>query len=179
MMYANDYSEIPYAVKNNEKLRTRIIRLVEIEPILGKVLEGGDRTEKLREILSSFFHGGIGFNDAIKEVEFRLPRQYSQHENNNRVFPQGWAERLIRTSVSCFYNQAVLCEILESGQSQCFVAHSSSESPESNCSQRLAGGSHDASVLLKRLVESYREGSWGGDVKIPDHPHCTHTVQPI
>lgn len=179
MTYASEFNEISNAVKGNEAIRLRIINLIGSEPILGKVIEGDGRIEELRTIISNFFAGNIEINDAIKEVEFRLPRNHSPHENNNRVFPQGWAERLIRTSISCFYNQAVLTEILESGQTECFVAHSSSESSDSNCSQQLAGSRHNASTLLERLVDSYRKGNWGKDVKIPDHPHCTHTVQPV
>ena len=180
MKYANEFSEISSAVSSNEALRLKIIGLVGSEPILGKVLEGEGRLQELRVIISNFFSGTIDVGDAANEVEFRLPKHYSPHENNNRVFPHGWAERLIRTSISCFYNQAVLMQIIESGQSECYVPHSSSEGRDSKCSQQLAGGRHSASILLNRLVESYRNGNWGGaDVKIPDHPHCTHTVQPL
>ena len=179
MPYASEFNEISNTLKNNEPLKLRIINLVNSESILGKVIEGDGRLEELRKILSNFFSGNIEIIDAIKEVEFRLPRSYSPHENNNRVFPQGWAERLIRTSISSFYNQAVLNEIIESGKTKCFVAHSSSEGSDSNCSQQLAGNYHDALILLGRLVDSYRNGNWNKDVKIPDHPHCTHTIQPV
>lgn len=178
MKYASEFSEITQTVKDNDALGSRIINLVASEQILGKVIEGDGRIEELRTILSNFFIGDIQIKDAIAEVELRLPRNYSPHEDNNRVFPQRWAERLVKTSISCFYNQAVLIEIIESGQTECFVDHSSSEGSDSKCSQQLAGHNHKASILLERLVDSYRKGNWGKDVKIPDHPHCTHTVQP-
>ena len=179
MTYASEFNDISNAVKDNEALRLRIINLVDSEPILEEALEGDGRIDKFKTIILNFFAGDIGINDAIKDVEFRLPRSYSPHKNNNRVFPQGWAERLVRTSISCFYNQAVLTEIIESGQTECFVAHSSSEDFDSKCSEQLADNRHNASTLLERLVDSYRKGNWGKDVKVPDNPHCTHTVQPV
>ena len=179
MSYASEFSEISGCLKNNESLKAKIFELIKSEPISGKAIEGEGRLEALRIILADFFNGNWSIEQSIQEIEFRLPRNYSAHENNNRVFPQGWAERLLRTNISCFYNQAVLMTILESGNSKCFVGHSSAEGSDSNCSQQLAGSRHDASLLLERLVNSYRKGVWNKDVKIPDHPHCTHTVQPI
>ncbi|RTR30662.1 hypothetical protein [Shewanella atlantica] len=179
MSYASEFSEIIECLKNNESLKVKILELIESEPIPGKVIEGEGRLEALRIILADFFNGKWTVEESIQEVEFRLPRNYSPHENNNRVFPQGWAERLLRTNISCFYNQAVLMRIIESGSSECYVDHSSAESADSNCSKNLAGRTHDASMLLDRLLKAYREGHWNKDVKIPDHPHCTHTVQPV
>jgi len=82
MKYASEFNEITQTVKDNDGLRSRIIDLVASEPILGKVIEGEGRIEELRTILSSFFIGDHDINDAINEVELRLPRNYSQHENN-------------------------------------------------------------------------------------------------
>lgn len=179
MNYANDFSEIPSAVKNNEKLRESIIYLIERENVSGKVIEGEGRLEAFRIIMISFFNGDLDVFEAAKEVEFRLPRHYSPYENNNRVFPLGWAERIVRTAVSCYYNQAVLVGIINSGSDFCFVEHSANEQRDSNCSRALAGKQHLARVLLERLVDSYRSGNWSNEVKIPDHPHCTHTVRPV
>ena len=179
MSYAKEFSEIIETVKNNPQLLKRIVSLIATESIPGKVLEGEGRVDSFRVILSDYFEGKYNVNETISEVEFRLPRQYSAYESDNKVFPKGWAERLTRTHVSSFYNQAVLIEIIESGGSECFVAHSSSEGADSKCSQQLAGSRHSASVLLDKLVSSYRNGNWDRDVKIPDHPHCTHTVQPV
>ena len=179
MPYAKDFSEIIETVKKNPKLMKRIVSLIATESIPGKVLEGEGRLDSFRVILSDYFEGKYSVDETISEVEFRLPRQYSAYENDNRVFAKSWAERLTRTQVSRFYNQAVLNEIIETGGSECFVAHSSSEGADSKCSQQLAGSRHSASMLLERLVSSYRDGNWDKDVKIPDHPHCTHTVQPV
>lgn len=178
MQYASEFSEITQSVSENNDLKVRIIKLIEAEPIPGKVIEGEGRLENLKDILTNFFNGTIELSQAIDDVEFRLPRHYSPHENNNRVFPQGWAERLIRTSISRFYNQSVLTEIVESGGTECFIEHSSSEGSDSNCSRQLAGTKQSASDMLDRLTSSYRDGNWSKEVKIPDHPHCTHTIQP-
>jgi hypothetical protein len=179
MSYAKEFSEIIETIKSNSQLLKRIVSLIATESIPGKVLEGEGRLDSFKVILSDYFEGKYSINETISEVEFRLARQYSAYENDNRVFAKGWAERLTRTQVSRFYNQAVLSEIIEDGGTECFVAHSSSEGADSKCSQQLAGSRHSASVLLDRLVSSYRDGNWGRDVKIPDHPHCTHTVQPV
>lgn len=179
MRYASEFGEIEECMRNNDTLKTKIIDLVKSEPIPGKSIEGNGRLDALRIILINFFDGKLSFSQAIEEIEFRLPRQYSPHENNNRVFPQGWAERLVRTNISCFYNQAVLIEILESGNTECYIEHSSAEGSESNCSLQLAGKQHDTKSLLEKLINSYRNGNWSSEVKLPDHPHCTHTAQPV
>lgn len=179
MLYATEFIEITQSVNNNDALKARILGLIQDEPIPGKATEGGDRLENLKDILTDYFNGSVDLSQAIADVEFRLPRHYSPYEHNNRVFPQGWAERLIRTSVSRFYNQAVLTEIVESGGAECFIGHSSSEGSDSNCSQQLAGSRQSASDMLTRLTNAYRDGNWSKEVKIPDHPHCTHTVQPV
>lgn len=179
MSYASEFNEISQSVKSNECLKDRILGLIKLEPIPGKAIEGEERLENLKDILTNYFSSSIDLAQAIDDVEFRLPRHYSPHEHNNRVFPQGWAERLVRTNVSSFYNQAVLQEIVESGGLECFVDHSSSEGADSNCSKKLAGRKHDAADLLQRLTNVYRNGNWSKEVKIPDHPHCTHTVQPV
>lgn len=177
-MYAKDFSGIAGSVSSNPALQARIVSLIQNEKIPGKVTEGDGRVESLREILTSYFQGQMSFHQTISDVEFKIPRHYSAHENNNRVFPNGWAEKLIRTSISRFYNQAVLMEIIESGGTECFIAHSESESSDSNCSKYLAGSKQSAPIMLDRLLSSYRDGNWNNEVKIPDHPYCTHTVQP-
>lgn len=178
MEYAKDFSSISSAVEKNKPLRESIISLIEKEPVAGKVLEGEGRLEEFRKVMKRFFSGELDLNETTKEIEFRLPRHYSRYENDNRVFAAGWAERLARTNISCYYNQAVLTSIIESGADSCFVEHSPNEMPDSKCSLHLAGKKHSAKLLLTRLIDSYRKGQWGKDVKIPDHPHCTHTVRP-
>ncbi|MCK0746349.1 hypothetical protein [Chromohalobacter nigrandesensis] len=179
MLYATEFSEISQSVNNNDNLKSRVLELIKDEPIPGKVTEGEVRLENLKDILTRYFNGTIGIPQAITDVECRLPRHGSPYKNNNRVFPQGWSERLVRTSISRFYNQAVLTEIVESGGAECFIGHSSSESAGSNCSQLLAGSRQSASDMLDRLTNAYRDGNWSKEVKIPSHPHCTHTVQPV
>lgn len=179
MLYASEFSEIDQSVKNNVALKTRILCLIQDEAIPGKVTEGEGRLETLKDILNNYFNGLLDFSQAISDVELRLSRDCSQYGHDNRVFAKGWAERLIRTSVSRFYNQAVLTEIVESGSTECFIEHSSAEASSSNCSQLLAGSRQSASDMLSRLTEAYRDGQWNKEVKIPDHPHCTHTVQPV
>ncbi|MCD9491389.1 hypothetical protein GLP30_11830 [Photobacterium phosphoreum] len=177
--YAKDFHEIPESLTNNYSLKRKALDLVQSEPIAGKVTTGGSRLEDFREILIDFFDLQIDLDAAIAETEHRLPRQHSMFSGDNRVFASGWAERLVRTQVSRFYNQAVLETIIESGSDDCFVDHSSSEQALSKCSQQLAGANHSARVMLERIKSSYGDGEWNNERKLPDHPHCTHTFSPV
>ncbi|ELJ8616676.1 hypothetical protein RUK64_003606 [Vibrio cholerae] len=177
--YAKDFHEIPESLTNNSSLKRKALDLVQSEPIAGKVTIGGSRLEDFREILIDFFDLQIDLDAAIAETEHRLPRQHSMFSGDNRVFASGWAERLVRTQVSRFYNQAVLEKIIESGSDDCFVDHSSSEQASSKCSQQLAGANHSARVMLERIKSSYGDGEWNNERKLPDHPHCTHTFSPV
>lgn len=176
--YAKEFRDIPLVLTQNSELREAILSLVKTDPIPGKATEGGNRTDVFKGLLANFFKGKANLDITINETESSLPRALSPHSDSNRVFAKGWAERLVRTQVSRFYNQAVLQQILANGQTSCLVHHSSDESDTSNCSQLLAGTTQDPSVLLARLTTSYRDGNWTSEVKIPDHPHCTHTVMP-
>jgi len=144
----------------------------------GKATEGGDRLDQFRAILVELIQGRVSLVQAVMLVQQRLPREQSTHSANNRVFPFGWEERLVRTQFSRLYNQAVLEHLIAIGETHCFVAHSSDEAPESACSVALAGQTHEVAVLHTRLVESYVRGVFTKTVKIPDHPHCTHVVMP-
>ncbi|CAH6843014.1 conserved hypothetical protein [Vibrio chagasii] len=177
--YAEDFHQIQESLTNNSSLKRKALDLVQYEPIAGKVTTGGSRLEDFREILIDFFDLKIDLNVAIANAESRLPRQQSMFSGDNRVFASGWAERLVRTQVSRFYNQAVLETIIESGSDDCFVNHSTSEQGSSKCSQQLAGTTHSAKVMLERLKSSYGDGEWNRDPKLPDHPHCTHTFCPV
>jgi len=176
--YAQDFYEIPDAVESNDELRTQILQLVESEPIPGKVTEGGERVDTLRGILSEFFQGEISLKQSIERIAEDIPRHESKHAQNNRVFAENWDERLSRTQISRFYNQAVLLILQENGEDQCSIPHSEHEDRDSSCTLELAGGTADTDYLLECLNRSYREGEWHDDVMIPDHPHCTHTVTP-
>lgn len=166
-------------LNKNLALKSKILNLVKIEPIVGKVLEGDKRLNDFREILENFFNLIISLDSAILEIEQKLKRSESIYYNNNRVFPSGWAERLIRTQISRFYNQAVLTSIIEKGDDSCTVEQSLHEQPDSKCSQQLVGTIQSANIMLSRLKLAYGEGNWNNDLKLPDHPHCTHTFVPI
>lgn len=175
-IHAEDFSGIPNALSQNTGLRTAVLALVAREPMAGKVTEGSDRLDKFRGILSSLINGQIGQTEAVRQTELSLPRNSSSYAGNNRVFPDGWAERLVRTQLSRFYNQAVMEQLIAEGETLCFVPHSSEEDGSSKCSQLLAGTNQNLVVLHSRLVSGYANGVWPKDVKIPEHPHCTHVV---
>jgi hypothetical protein len=177
--YASDFQEIPEALRNNSSLKDSVLSLVQSKKIAGKATEGGDRLEKFKQILTDLVNDKITLDKAISLTESAIPRHGSIHAGSNHVFASGWAERLVRTQFSRFYNQAVLESEVAKGNTECFVPPSSQEQPSSQCSQSLAGRSHDISHLLKLLVSSYEDGQWDKTPKIPDHPHCTHVVKPI
>ena len=178
-VYAQEFSEIPQTLLVNSDLRDSIIKLIEEQPIAGKVTEGGDRLIRFKEILKKLVSGEIGLLEAYYQTDNNIPRHTSIHNGNNRVFPTGWAERLVRTQYSRFYNQAVLKQLIDEGQSECIVPHSSEEERSSKCSQFLAGRAHDPHLLQGRLTNAYANGVWNNDLKIPDHPHCSHVVTPV
>ncbi|PQJ84497.1 hypothetical protein [Aliivibrio sifiae] len=176
--YAKDFTDIPESLRSNPGLKKKALDLVQYEPVAGKVTSGGNRLDDFREILIDFFDLKITLNEAIAETERKLDRRMSMFSADNRVFASGWSERLVRTQVSRFYNQAVLELIIDGGSDDCYVEHSANEQSSSKCSQGLAGTTHSASIMLERLKLSYGEGEWGKDLKLPEHPHCTHTFSP-
>lgn len=176
--YAQHFYEIPETVQQDDTLRNRIIELVNDEPITGKALEGGDRTDEFRGILREFFNGENGLDGTIAEVSMRLPRSESPHAHDNRTFPDGWDERLARTQISRFYNEAVLQKLVEEGEENCFIPHSDHEDVDSACTIRLAGGTANVEMLLERLHRAYKDGEYHDEPMVPNHPHCTHTVTP-
>ena len=175
---ASQYSEIPDALARNAGLRDRALLLIGREPIPGKVTEGGARCDELRSLLGRVFRGEMTPAAAYSQIERTLPRDQSMHSSNSRVFADGWGERLVRTQVSRFYNQAVLELAIEANEDTVFVPHSSEEQGSSPCTQMLAGGHHDCRELLARLIRAYSDGDFTvKDAKIPHHPHCTHVVK--
>lgn len=163
----------------NDQMKRRMIGLIASESIAGKVTEEDFRLEILREILRKLTLGEYNIHTAIRAVSRELSRDTSIHSHDNRVFPSGWDERLIRTQYSRFYNQAVLQDILDGGVDACFVPTSKSQQAHTNCSVDIAGRTHDAKELLDNLASSYGDGDWSKSKKIPEHPHCTHVVRPI
>jgi hypothetical protein len=178
-VFAKEFRDITATLSENTELRDAVLTLIDEQPVPGKVTEGGDRLLRFKEILKRLVRGEIRMTEAFYQTESELPREGSFYAANNRVFPSGWAERLVRTQFSRFYNQAVMEQLLSEGQTQCFVPHSSEEDSGSKCSMNLAGGAHDIRVLYSRLIESYARGNWSGDLKIPEHPHCTHVISPV
>ncbi len=176
--YANDFAGIPAALAQNEELRKAVLALVPTQPMAGKATEGGTRLQDFRLILADLVEGRLDLERASERTLRELPRASSLHGDSNRVFASGWAERLVRTQYSRFYNQAVLQALLAHGETSCFVPHSSDEDGGSKCSRLLAGAHHSVQTLYDRLVQSYAAGNFGQDAKIPDHPHCTHVVRP-
>lgn len=178
-MYAQDFYEIVPALAQNIPLKSRTIDLIGSDAIVGKVTEGAGRIEALREILSKLVNDQITLHQSYSEVLRDLPQRASVHSSNKRVFSDGWPERLVRTQLSRFYNQAVLEELQQQGVTQCHVPHSSNESGDSKCTQYLAGDDHSVDHLHELLVASYRDGDFTRrQPKIPNHPHCTHVVSP-
>ena len=178
--FADNFFEIPMALAANDELRQAVIALIQSEPMPGKGLEdsSGSRLEAFRSILTDLANGEIKLVVACQQTEERLPRYTSPHRSNNRVFPSGWAERLVRTQFSRFYNQAVLAQLQEEGEEMCFVPHSDEQNPSSACTLHLAGRKHPVATLYARLINEYAKGNWSKEVKIPNHPHCTHVVSP-
>lgn len=162
-LYANDFSQIPTALAKNDRLRRRVVALVAAEPVVGKSTQEPSRLAELREILRELTLGEYN----IRRVEVRLPPHTSRHGHDRRVFARGWAERLVRTQYSRFYNQAVL------------VPRSPSQDHSTNCSRTIAGRVHRVDELLRNLVTAYANGDFSPSTRIPEHPHCTHVVRPI
>lgn len=173
---ATEFSGILPAVAQDDALRSTILKLIAQEPIAGKVTEGGNRLARFRQILQDLVNNQVGMQEALSLVERDLSEATSSHIGNTRVFPSGWAEKSVRTQLSRFYNQAVMEMLMSEGETECFVPHSSAEDSTSSCSSQLAGKNQNLQVLHSRLVSSYGQGNFSKDVKIPNHPHCTHVV---
>jgi hypothetical protein len=178
LLYANDFSEIPAALANNEAIFSRMLELVTKDPILDKAVEGSSRLAHFRGVLERLTIGKKNIHQAIREAEERLPRDTSPHAENNYVFASKWAERLVRTQYSRFYNQAVLEQLLAEGKRRCRVPHSKSESRTSPCTVHLAGTTQMVKTLHDRLIRTYHLGESSEQPLVPNHPHCTHVVIP-
>ena len=178
--YAENFFDILNVLAANRNLRQGVITLIKNEPMPGKILEdnNGKRLEIFRDILTDLVNGVISLTEAYQRTEDELPRHTSPHSSNNRVFAKGWSERLVRIQLSRFYNQAVLEQLQSKSIDICFVPHSVEEDTSSACTQQLAGKQHQVAMLYDHLIEAYQKGIWSKEVKIPNHPHCTHVVRP-
>lgn len=177
MSWALEFRDIPATLTVRADLRERMIRLLDGD-MPQKASEGDGRLQQLRLILADLINGTITVPQAFTAVSQHLPRSTSPHASSNSVFASGWEERLVRTQFSRLYSQAVLDALADAGEAQCFVAHSSEESQESPCSMHLAGQVHEIAILRERLISNYVQGLWSKELKIPNHPHCTHVVGP-
>jgi hypothetical protein len=177
-VWAQEFRDIAATLEVRPDLRAEMRRLLDAHDFPVKVTEGGDRSDQRRAILGALLDGALTFDEAIVEVERRLPRESSPHRASNLVYASGWARRLIHTHTSALYSWAVLELLLAAGHQRCHVPHSSAESASSACSRLLAGRSHAATVLRDRLVEVYVARQTLREPLIPNHPHCTHVVAP-
>lgn len=177
-VWANEFKEITPTIASRADLREILIKRIGTEAIAGKVTDGSDRLEKFKKILIMLVEGKTTLQDSIQLIEEQLARNQSPHSMSNQVLSTGWAERLVKTQFSRFYNQGVMELLKERGETRVFVPHSSGEDSDSKCSTLLAGMSHDLDTLYSRLVISYRDGAFTKEPKIPNHPHCSHVVRP-
>ena len=121
-------------LQDNLELKQRVLTLIKEKPIFGKSIKGDSRVEEFRKILGELVNGNINSLEiSYTEVESRLPRSQSIYVSDNRVFASGWAERLVRTHLSRFYNQSVLEELDEGGEEECFIPSSSSSNLSPRC----------------------------------------------
>ncbi len=179
MNYANEFNEILIALKDNSKLRREVINLIKTKPILGKVIEEKDRVIEFRKILIELIQSGTDtLESSYTEVESRLLQNESKYAHDNRVFASGWSERLVRTHLSRFYNQAILEELDEKGEDECFVPATNSSNLSSKCAI-IQNQNYKVKELLQNLINNYDLGQYDDSIKIPEHPHCSHVVKPI
>lgn len=178
--WANDFFEILPTLNFREDLKRDIEELINHKHIPGKSLEGSGRVEKFKKILVDLINNRITLQQACINVENEIGKYGSSYASNNRVFPQDWGERLVRTNLSKFYNEAVLIQLIKRGEKKCFIPHSNSEDFSSSCSQNLAGKEHAIQPLLDTIEDVFEKENWKNkNPKIPDHPHCTHVIKPV
>ena len=177
MAYAEDFYGIPEVLRTNSSIKNRFISLVNEKSIHGKSVDGQGRVDDLKSILVQIAIGELELEDSYDEVESKLARDHSPYSKDNRTFSSRWAERLVRTQLSRFYNQSVLELLIESGESSCYVPNSVHEKPESKCSSELAGQNHSCKALLNRLEATYEDADYSDrSPKVPNHPYCTHVI---
>jgi len=178
-VFASEYFQIPGILQSNTDLRDRVYGLVQSEPIHGKALEGGTRSSRFRQILERLVSCELTIDQAIKQTSTHLGKTESPHAYENKVFPHGWEERIVRTQYSRFYNQAVLQTLISENHEKCSIPHSSTERHNSPCTLALAGKIHETRTLLDALEAGFSRGDYSSRLRVPDHPHCTHVVCPV
>lgn len=179
-LYANNFYEIIPIILNNDNLRNEILQLIDTRHIFGKVIEENFRNQEFRNILKQLITGEIkNLDSAALQIENRISKENSQYAHNNQVFSSNWAERLLRSQLSRFYNQAIMERLISDGKKKCFIPHSNYEDKNSRCTKELAGKIHNIKELYDPFIRIYEEGKYDKNVLIiPHHPNCTHVICP-
>lgn len=178
-VFAEEFGDIQRILTLNTDLKDEVYALVQSAHVHAKVLEGSNRLDRFRGIMERLVAEEIDLAEAVRRTERYLSPRDSPYSRNAKVFPSGWAIKLVRTELSRFYNQAVAEQLLREGATRCFVAHSSAERSESKCSQFLAGKDHDLRELYAKLTKNFGNGDWDTELRIPNHPYCTHVIAPV
>jgi len=180
-VFATDFYEIIPALSKNSELKGKVLSLIESRPVMGKAIEEENRKIKFREILKKLVEGEItDLKSAEAQVQVKISRNTSKYSSNNKIFSQDWAERLVRTQLSIFYNQAVMEIIINSGKEECFIPHSAYEDYNSFCTTKMAGKKHKVKELYNKLIDVYENENYDRRaITIPQHPNCTHVIRPI
>ncbi len=178
--YASNFYEILTALANNVEIKSIVIELIKTKHIPGKITEEQTRKKKFRIVLEQLVNGEIHtLESGYYKVATDIPESTSKYEGNRRVFSRDWAERLVRTQLSRFYNQAILTFLIKSGDRKCFVPHSPTEDVSSICTRYMAGKEHEIKPIYNKLIEIYENEKWDGNTRIiPQHPNCTHVICP-
>jgi hypothetical protein len=178
MSFAREFNEILVTTNTNKEIQDRMINNIKDAKFPGKVFVGGNRTEIFRSIILQHLEDQTDDVEVKNEIETKLPRSTSPHAPSNKVFSSDWVDRLYRTQLSRFYNQAVLEILKEYGEIECYVHHSTFEYSVT-CIHVFADRNHPVDELLKNLKRYYNEGNYNTKYKLPEHPNCTHVVHPL
>lgn len=96
-------------LRKNDEIKSIVIELIKTKLIPGKVTEELTRKKKFRRVLEHLVNGEIHtLKSGYNNVATNIPESTSKYEGNRRVFSRDWVERLVRTQLSRFYNQAIL-----------------------------------------------------------------------
>ena len=115
--YASNFYEILTVLGKNDEIKSIVIELIKTKLIPGKITEEQTRKKKFRRVLEQLVNGEIQtLKSGYNKVALNIPESTSKYEGDRRVFSRDWAERLMRTQLSRFYNQAILTLLLKSGE---------------------------------------------------------------
>ena len=178
--YASNFYEILPALRKNDEIKSIVMELIKTKLISGKVIEEQTRKKKFRRVLEDLVNGEIHtLKSGYNNVATNIPESTSKYEGNRRVFSRDWVERLVRTQLSRFYNQAILIFLIKSGAKECFIPHSPTEDVSSICTRYMAEREHEIKAIYDKFIEIYENENWDSKVRvIPQHPNCTHVICP-